>query len=121
MILLIILLNMFDLDAPLFDVLEETALYRLKCIMEKTDQLNTQVKRDQNQMSISSFPAKCEKSSTAAKQRPLKSSYPERNFQRYCTDNVVLKKPDFVTLGHIKPHIFLGQYTLNILCYSLEN
>ena len=40
----------------------------------------------------------------------LMDSYPERNFQRFCTDNVRLIRPsDFVTVGHIKPNIHLGK------------
>ena len=55
---------------------------------------------------------KTKKDSYAEGARPgLRPSYPERNFQKFCTDNVLLKHPsDFVTIGHIKPNIHLGKH-----------
>merc|ERR1712226_432226 len=94
-------------DVPLVTLLEETAMYRLKRIIEQTEHIQKQVKHQGSKTIVPGFPAKVVHKTEGA-QNPLGTSYPRRNFQRFCTDNVVLHQPDFVTLGHIKPHIYLA-------------
>lgn len=119
-------------------MLEATAMERLACIQKRSQEMKEMVRlraaaeqSSQKQASIdsnesvqadgsdSSLCVRHEKAPSDGERRlggyvegarpGLRPSYPERNFQRFCTDNVRLKHPsDFVTIGHIKPNIHLA-------------